>query len=186
MKILSITAYKCKTTSTPPFPQYNTRHSREEAIFALTHTVHTQHSQNDTPTYVAFIDFATAFTSTCRPAVWHILHDKGVRGRIWRNLQRLYDTPKGRVIHPLIDETDHFNFHTGLMEGSCLSPTLYAYFIDTLITELQEQFPDRCIQKHTQQQAWIGAILYADNLALTATSPQELHQMLVHTEDWAK
>jgi hypothetical protein len=143
-----------------------------EAIFFLTETIRTQHYRHRKATFAAFIDFKTAFPNTCRPALWAQLHDQGIQGRIWQNLQHIYAHTKGRVLHPLIKETDTYDINIGLLEGSRLSPILYAFLADSLLKRLQAKFPHICIksvdpQKNTH--TWNGALMYADDLALLAT-----------------
>ncbi len=164
---------------------FTPEHNLEECVFTLRHIIAAQHETGKQPTYVAFINFATAFPSTCRPALWQIMHKKGIIGRIWRNMQHLHAEPRGRVIHPLITQEEHFDFQTGLMEGSRLSPILYSYLIDTLVTVLKEKYPHIKLHAGTPQEMWIGALLYADDLALVATSTKELQNMLNTTQEWA-
>ena len=158
----------------------------DEASLTLFHTIAQNASVHSSPTYVAFVDFTTAFPSTCRPALWVIMHKKGIIGRIWRNIQRMYDDPRGRMIHPLIQNYESFSFFTGLMEGSRLSPVLYAYMVDSLIEELQTKFAHCSIQANTHHQLWTGAVVYADDLTLESTSFPTLQLMFDTTSEWSK
>jgi hypothetical protein len=156
-----------------------------EAIFFLTETIRMNFAKHNRPTHVAFIDFKTAFPNTCRPALWAKLHQLGVQGKIWRNLQTIYHTTKGRVLHPLIKETDTYNINIGLLEGSRLSPLLYAFLADDLLKRLQSKFPHLQLESTTAR-AWHAAIMYADDLALVATSQEQLQALLNETQLWAE
>jgi hypothetical protein len=122
-----------------------------ESIFFLTQTILSNITLNHKSSYVAFIDFKTAFPNTCRPALWEAVHDLGIQGKLWRNLQSLYTHTKGRVLHPLIKETDTYDINIGLLEGSRLSPILYAFFANSLLTRLQSKFPNIKIQSPGRQ-----------------------------------
>lgn len=119
-----------------------------EAIFNLTQTIHTNHHVHGKPSYVAFIDFKTAFPSTCRPALWAHLFDAGIQKKLWRNLQSLYTNTQGRVLHTGIPDTDTYNIKIGLLEGSKLSPILYAFLANSLLMELQQKFPHLVLQSN--------------------------------------
>ena len=129
------------------------------------------HTELNRPTYVAFIDFKTAFPNTCRPALWAQLYQAGITNKMWRNIQALYTNTKGRVLHPLIKETDTYNINIGLLEGSKLSPILYAFLVNSLLERLQQLFPHLSLSTVAPLQpydTWTGAVLYADDLTLVA------------------
>jgi hypothetical protein len=158
-------------------PERNTT----EAIYYLTETIRLRHSKYNRPTYTAFIDFKTAFPNTCRPALWSTLHEHGVTGRIWNNLQKIYAHTRGRVLHPLIKESDSYDINIGLLEGSRLSPILYSFLANSLLKRLHTKYPHLCIDT-----AWYGAVMYADDLALVADSQEELQNLLHETQLWAE
>jgi hypothetical protein len=160
-----------------------------EAIFFLTESIRTHAARSNKPTYAAFIDFKTAFPNTCRPALWEQLHKLGIQGKIWNNLQVIYRDTKGRVLHPLIKDTDSYDINIGLLEGSKLSPILYAFLADSLLKRLQEKFPHIQIASTDPQNnthTWNAALMYADDLALLATSQEELQELLDETQTWAE
>lgn len=160
---------------------YKKNCSASEAIYTLAQIIQIRKTREQKATYICFIDFKTAFPAVCRPALYNILHEKGIKGRLWRNIKLLYKNPRGRVLHPHIKENDTYNIETGLTEGSKLSPILYTFYINTLIQELESTGKG----VHLKQR-WMGALLYADDLALIAKTPEELQQMINTTQEWAK
>jgi hypothetical protein len=109
--------------------------------------------------------------------------------QMWRNIQALYTNTKGRVLHLLIKETDTYNINIGLLEGSKLSPILYAFLVNSLLERLQQLFPHLSLSTVAPLQpydTWTGAVLYADNLTLVAHSPKDLQEMLNITQAWAE
>jgi hypothetical protein len=74
-----------------------------------------------------------------------------------------------------IKPTQYYNINIGLLEGSKLSPVLYAFFANSLLTRLQTRFPDITttpippnIDVLHDTPVWHAAIMYADDLALIA------------------
>ena len=63
--------------------------------------------------------------------------------------------------------------HVGLMQGSSLSPFLYALFIDDLPKCLLSDFPSLPLGNSR-----VNSILYADDIALLAESPGTMQSML--------
>ncbi len=168
-------------------------HHTKEAIFCLTQTIHTRARRDGEPTYAAFIDFKTAFPSTCRPALWKHMYEAGVQGRLWRTLQIMYENLTGRVLHPQIPKKQYYHINIGLLEGSCLSPILYTFLVNSLLIRLQNKFPNIKIttsqethQTHPHHETWVGALMYADDLVLLARTPAELQEILDETQIWSE
>jgi hypothetical protein len=160
-----------------------------EAIYFLTQAILANQKELNRPSYVAFIDFKTAFPNTCRPALWKTLFEAGIQGKLWRNIQSLYTRTKGRVLHPKIPAKDTYDINIGLLEGSKLSPVLFSFLINSLLQHLQTTFPHleiRLASSHNLDEPWTGAVLFADDLALLAHTPEDLQALLTATQQWAE
>jgi hypothetical protein len=77
------------------------------------------------PSYVAFVNFETAFPTTFKPVVWKNLHQHGISGHLWRNTSNLYASVKGRA---------QFDIPQGLREGSKLSSLLFNSAVNDMTT----------------------------------------------------
>ena len=84
-------------------------------------------------------------------------------------------------------ESLYYDVDTGVREGSTLSPLLYILFIDGLLEELRRRkLGVRLHNRLTGALTWVGALMYADDLALIAAGPGELQLMMDVVTDYAK
>ncbi len=93
-------------------------------------------AQKGLKSYVAFIDFRTAFPTTFKPLVWTRLAEAGVQGHLWRVIRQLYSDSRSRVAHPKIPPTAFFDIPQGLREGSKLSPLLFNLAVNDMESQL--------------------------------------------------
>jgi hypothetical protein len=136
------------------------------------------------PSYVAFVDFETAFPTTFKPVVWKNLHQHGIRGPLWRNTRNLYANVKGRVLHPLIPDDEFFDIPQGLREGSKLSPLLFNLAVNDMRAHFRwhPQGPLGVTMTTNICEEFAGVWQYADDVALVASSPYELQNMIKHLQ----
>jgi hypothetical protein len=90
--------------------------------------------------YVLFVDTYKAFPTVWHDGLFHKLWEKGVRGKMLRVLYNLYQGANRAVSHDGC-VTDAFTSDVGLHEGDVISPTLYLYFVDDLLSEVWEKHP---------------------------------------------
>jgi hypothetical protein len=77
------------------------------------------------PTYVAIIDYTTAYPSVHRDSLYYHLHSCGIRGHIWHQMRARLSKIMVQVLHPNISKDTYTTILRGLPEGSRLSPTLF-------------------------------------------------------------
>ena len=82
-------------------------------------------------TFLAFIDFQKAFDSVERNFLLYKLSKIGVTGNFYNAILSMHSNPKSRVILNEF-ETEFFDCPIGVKQGDCLSPTLFAIFINDL------------------------------------------------------
>ena len=87
-------------------------------------------------TFLCYIDYKKAFDSVDRNLLLYKLSNIGVHGCMYKAISSLYSNPKSRVI--LNDyETEYFDCPIGVKQGDCLSPTLFAIFVNDLAIEIR-------------------------------------------------
>ena len=76
-------------------------------------------------TLATFIDARKAFDTVWRAGNYVRLHDLGVRGKMWRQLQAM-NRDRQSKIRLLFGETEWFRIPRGVAQGKVESPCLYA------------------------------------------------------------
>ena len=90
-----------------------------------------------------------------------------------RVLQSLFDHNNSSMVNQG-SRSEPFPNEYGLLQGSTLSPLLYAMFIN----DLPELLRQVCNKKDMLGSTIIASFMYADDIALVANDPQQLKQML--------
>ena len=85
--------------------------------------------------FCAFVDFTKAFDYVVRDIMWYKLIKIGVRGKLLTVIQSMYENIKSRV--KLNNElSEAFECSLGVRQGECLSPFLFAMYVN----DLEEEF----------------------------------------------
>ena len=150
----------------------------DDAAFVLNHIIEKRASEGK-PVYVAFIDFQKAYDSVNRDLLWKCLESMGVHGRSLDSLKEMYQQVKMAVrLGGQVGET--FSADLGVKQGDPLSPLLFGLFIDRFESFLSELLPNEGVKIGSML---VQVLLYADDLALVAESPEQLQKMLdiLHT-----
>ena len=93
-----------------------------------------QSNEWNTTIYANFIDFAKAFDSINRTALWRILRHYGIPDKICSIIKMLYRDFSAKVIcGPSL--TEEFTITTGVKQGCLLSPRLFSLCIDWLMNK---------------------------------------------------
>ena len=112
--------------------------------------------------FVSYYDVSKAFDTVWTDGLFWQLHNKGLRGRLWRLMYSAYTDFKCQV---RIDEefSEWYTLLCGIHQGGYLSLMKYTAFINPLLEELEHS--DLCCGIGNIKSATVG---YADDLA-TAT-----------------
>ena len=148
-------------------PQLSCLHS----AFVLQETI--QHlCEHGKKAFVAFLDVRKAFDIVWHEGLLVKLHRKGIHGHLWHLIQAWYAQSTAAVQWDS-HQSSHFPVLQGVHQGAILFPLLYCIFVDVLLDNLHAS---GCGAKVGE--VYCGALMYADDLALIAESPDELQAML--------
>ena len=100
-------------------------------------------------------------------------------GKFYNAVKSMYSSPKSRVILNEF-ETDFSDCPIGVKQGDCLSPTLFAIFINDLAEEIKLSGTGLELDENT----FVNVLLYADDIVLLAKNEQDLQFLLILVENW--
>jgi hypothetical protein len=123
------------------------------------------------PTFVTFIDARKAYDTVWRERAYLNIYEKGVRGKLFRQLQRMHSNLTRKVRHPL-GLSDSFQVDRGVAQGAIESPWVYSMFVDALAEELRAAGHGIHIGGRL-----VPLLMYADDIVLFANSTIELAMM---------
>ena len=100
---------------------------------------------------------------------------------------QLYSNPRSRVVLNEY-ETDYFDCPIGVKQGDCLSPTLFAIFINDLASEIKEANIgiDLNVDGGPNIDYIFSILLYADDIVCLAETEADLQSILFIIENWCK
>jgi len=127
-----------------------------------------------TPLYVTFVDFAKAFDSVDRQAIWCILKSYGVPEKIIDVIRELYEDFTCQVIHEG-RMSDDFKVTTGVRQGCLLSPLLFLVVLDW-VTRTAYADSGKGIQWTLMSK--LEDLEFADDLALLAHRLQHMQEKM--------
>ena len=113
------------------------------------------------------------------------LWQEGIRGHAWRCLR---DGGSHLVNYVYYGGTKSkaYEVSNGLREGSSLSPLLFLCFINPFIEGLKQRGLGACLRGPDGISRWVGALCFADDIALTADNPQQLQAMLDYLTEFCE
>ena len=112
-------------------------YSTVDHIFTLYALVEKFLAKN-TKLYVAFVDFRKAFDSVNRNALWQVLRNSGVSGKLYWALRGVYDSVLA-CVRDKGNYSEYFNCPQGVKQGCLLSPQLFSFFINELAVEVSKR-----------------------------------------------
>ena len=130
--------------------------------------------------YAAFIDFQKAFDSVDRNLLKLRLLDYKIDGNMYHAICSLLKANKIRI-HINDDVTNWFDACVGVRQGDNLSPTLFNVFINDLIRTVKNTGKGLFVKDRL-----LNILVYADDIVVFATSPDDLQAILNAITEWTK
>jgi hypothetical protein len=147
-------------------------------IFMLTQCLSARmHAKQDT--YLLFLDIEKAYDSVWRAGLlWHVWN-KGIKGKMFRVLAQMTDSPTSLVLHK---ETfsEPFNPTMGWEQGDTLATTMFNIHVDAVLQAVWEQHEGVPLPQPlpASPSGKLTALMYADDLAGLADSSAALQRLI--------
>ena len=145
-------------------------------------TLQDQHRSDGKQLFAAWVDLRKAYDTVPRQLLWQKLAARGLGGNWLRSVQTLY-TSVPMSVRTADGLSPCFQATNGLKQGCPLSPTLFGlYIVETEVLEA-EAGSGQLDLPHLGCGGTIPPLLYADDMALLATSAAGLQRQLdlLHT-----
>ena len=132
------------------------------------------------PTFATFVDVRKAYDTVWREQAYVRIHEGGVKGKLWRQLQVMHGGLTRRVLHPL-GLSEPFNVERGVAQGAVESPWVYSMFIDGIARALHAAGHGIMIAGRR-----VPILMYADDMVMLTNSEAELAAMNKIATDFAR
>ena len=130
--------------------------------------------------YTCFVDFQKAFDSVWHEALFRKLENNGINGNFLDLIKNIYQNTECAV--KLNGKaTKYFKYEKGVQQGNPLSPLLFNLFINDIFDAVKN---DASVSLDDLTQ--ISALMYADDLIIIATTPEELQKSLDGLTEYCK
>lgn len=149
--------------------------SCEDHVFTLNSIV-----RNNDNVYTAFVDLKKAFDFVDRDMLLYKLLLNGIDGKVYESVKSMYESTTSciRINDKL---TQWFNCKSGVAQGNNLSPTIFAIFVNDLVSEINDlQLGVKVGESN------ISILMYADDILLMGDSEESLQTMLNTLHSWCK
>ena len=119
------------------------------------------------------MDFTKAFDYVERDILWYKLIKIGFRGHMLNIIKSMYNTVKSKVKN---NDTlsEAFSCNIGVHRGECLSPFLFAMYVNYL----EQELGNNCVNGIDIGMVKLLLLLYADDIVLFDKTPDELQKSL--------
>ena len=129
--------------------------------------------------YCCFVDFTKAFDYVERDILWYKLIKIGVRGRMLDIIKSIYTTVRSRVKNNNT-LSESFSCNIGVRQGECLSPFLFAIYVN----DLEQELDGKGVNGIDIGMVKLLLLLYADDIVLFAKTAEELQKSLDILEEY--
>lgn len=161
------------------FPGRSTLHP----LFILRHLKHAAKKfkpKGSPQLHVAFIDFSQAYDTVPRSQLWRHLQQNAMPSPLLSAIRDMYEGDK----YILIDGEKRAEVQpiNGVKQGCPLSPLLFSLYINDVYRDVGRGVEGAVMGDKVNH---VAVMLYADDLALMANSPEEMRVMLENLKRYA-
>lgn len=128
--------------------------------------------------YCAFVDYQKAFDTVEWEAVWSALRRRGIDEDLVLMLKKIYQLAINKV--DVNGREVDVTIERGVRQGDPISPKLFTAVLDDVMSRLEWQTKGVNVEGK-----WLPYIAYADDIAVLATSRNELEKMLDELDEEA-
>ena len=153
---------------------FRARRSTMDQIEALDRLIKQAKKAHRRLPHLAFLDIKAAYDSVPRQVLWQRCLDLGLHPSMIEGLQALFDHNSGQLVVNQ-HRSPPFSQPAGVLQGSVLSPLLYSIFLDPLAEKLRTQGNGIALPFGNRS---MNCLLYADDIALIASSYDDLTELL--------
>ena len=146
---------------------YKPGYSTTDAVFVL-HSVIVQ-TVKESDAVCCFIDFSKAFDHVERSILFKKMIKYCVSSKMLKMIENMYSKMKTRV-RSTERYTNSFLLENGLMQGECLSPSLFSMYLNDIVEHIESVESMGVLLGNTK----ITVLKYADDLVLFAKSAESL------------
>ena len=159
--------------------QYGFRKGRSttDCIFILQNVID-KFVQNNQRLYAFFIDYSKAFDYVVRENLWFKLMKCGIGGKMLKMIQSMYSDVKTRVFVNG-NTSEPYKCKLGVRQGECLSPFLFAVYVNDLEEKLSENEAGICIQDLK-----LVSLFYADDVVIFSSTQSGLQSEIDRLYDY--
>ena len=168
---------------------FRSQRSCTDATWVAAHLT-TWSKEHNTPLYICFVDLKKAYDSVNRRALWFALLRQGVPPKLVDLLEDLHSGSTA-TIKAFGAESRAFGIHGGVRQGCNIAPTLFNIFLDFVVQQAAAQIGPTAGVKvafafkgrpfladvgELPDHVFISMLLYADDMVLFATTPEEIER----------
>ena len=141
-------------------------------IFTL-HSIIAYYLNSGRKLFVSFVDFTKAFDYVVRENLWQKMIKFGIRGKILQVIKSMYTSVKSKVKYENT-LSEEFTCALGVRQGECLSPFLFAMYLN----DLENEFSMKGASGIDLDMLKIFLLMYADDIVILAESAEGLQKGL--------
>jgi len=149
-----------------------------DQIFIITSLIQ-QHVNKGKKLFVCFVDLKQAFDTPNHNLLWKTLQQEGASGKLIRVLKSIYDQATAKIVAGG-QATEEIKIAKGVLQGESASPFLF----NTLMEGLSRKFAWLQILGPKIAGIPVHHLLFADDLALIATTPETLQDKISLTSNF--